>query len=186
LRGRKSRAIRYRLGVVDLTDLTKQHVRALFADSEVVAAERWLSEECADNLPGVANPTPEVLERLRFAALRFSGGRLDRLAEGIAQAKKDWRDLLMASGFAHNTRDHLRWQPRRFEPEMADRWRQGDLPAGVVFGPNAAVQLRFGLKRGYRGILVELAGVEPEARYRLALEGGEVIDAYQRALIAEP
>lgn len=169
--------------MVDLTELTKQHVRALFAEADVVAAERWLFEECADNLPGVA--TPAGLERLRLAALRFSGGRLDRLAQGVALAKKDWRDLLMAADFGHDTRAHLRWQPRRFEPEMADRWRQGDLPAGVVFGPNAAVQLRFGLKRGQRGVLVELAGVEPEARYRLALEGGEVIDAYQRALIAE-
>jgi hypothetical protein len=171
--------------MVALTDSTKQRVVALFPASEVVAAERLLVEECADNLRRVAHPTPEGLERLRFAALRFSGGRLDRLTEAVALAKKDWRDLLMASDFAHDTRAHQKWRPLRFEPEIAERWRQGDLPAGAVFGPNAAVQIRFGLRRGKRGVVVGLAGIEPEARYRVELEGGEIMEAYQRALTAD-
>jgi hypothetical protein len=171
--------------MVALTDSTKQRVAALFAASEVAAAERLLAEECADNLARVAHPTPEGLERLRYAALRFSGGRLDRLAAAVAQAKKDWRDLLMASDFAHDLRAHQKWRPLRFEPEIAERWLQGAPPAGAVFAPKAAVQIRFGLQRGKRGVVVGLAGIEPEARYRVELEGGEIMEAYQRALTAD-
>jgi hypothetical protein len=48
---------------------------------------------------------------VRFAALKLSEGRLDRLEEAIKLAQTDWRDLLVAAGFAHDVEAHLNWLP---------------------------------------------------------------------------
>jgi hypothetical protein len=50
-------------------------------------------------------------ERERFAALRLSGGKLDKLNEAVALAKSDYRDLLLAAGFAAHEEKHQRWWP---------------------------------------------------------------------------
>jgi len=83
--------------MVELSTLTKQHVTALFGSSDWAEAERLLASECGENLPLVNSPTPSGLERLRFAAIRVSGGSLPRLRDAIELAKSDWRDLLVAS-----------------------------------------------------------------------------------------
>src|SRR5262245_34140210 len=67
------------LVVVKLSPLTKQYVAALFAPTDVAEAESLLATECAENLPLVSDPTPEGLERLRFAAIRLSEGKVTRL-----------------------------------------------------------------------------------------------------------
>jgi hypothetical protein len=51
------------------------------------------------------------LERYRYAALKLSGGDLGRLRQAIELAKSDWRDLLVAAGFAENVRAHKNWNP---------------------------------------------------------------------------
>jgi hypothetical protein len=99
--------------MVKLTALTKRHVAALFAPAEVAEAEQLLACECAENLPLVADPSPEGLERLRFAAIRLSDGALPRLREAIALAKTDWRDLLVAADFADDGQAHRTRRPRR-------------------------------------------------------------------------
>src|SRR2546430_6229880 len=60
--------------MVELSTLTKQHVTTLFGSSDWAEAERLLASECGENLPLVNSPTPSGLERLRFAAIRVSGG----------------------------------------------------------------------------------------------------------------
>lgn len=50
-------------------------------------------------------------ERERFAALRLSGGNLDKLKEAIALGKADYRDLLLEAGFASHEEQHQRWWP---------------------------------------------------------------------------
>jgi hypothetical protein len=119
--------------MVELSPRTKHHVTALFGSSDCAEAERLLASECAENLPLVRNPTPSGLERLRFAAIRLSGGSLPRLRDAIELAKTDWRDLLVASDFAHDVGAPERWQPRRLEPAMVESWI-GD-EAGMAHGP---------------------------------------------------
>jgi hypothetical protein len=97
--------------MVDLSEQTRQHVAALFAPGERAEAERILAIECAENLPLIGDPSPLGLERLRFAALRLSNGRLELLREAVDLAKVDWRDLLMASGFGQDLEAHRRWRP---------------------------------------------------------------------------
>jgi hypothetical protein len=60
--------------------------------------------------------TPESLERIRFAALKQSGGTLDGLAAAIRLAKTDWRDLLVAAELADDVDAHLAWLPPARRP----------------------------------------------------------------------
>ena len=96
--------------MIDLTPATFQRVQILFpAATELVA--KLLRRECADNLPLWTPATPEGLERIRFAVLKPSGGRLDRLNSAIRLAQVDWRDALMAAGFGHSVAAHRVWMP---------------------------------------------------------------------------
>ncbi len=51
------------------------------------------------------------LERLRFAALKLGGGRLADLYDAVDLANTDWRDLLVAAGFAEDVEAHKSWFP---------------------------------------------------------------------------
>lgn len=67
-----------------------------------------LIEECGNNLPFLENQT-DVKERVRFAAVKLSEGRLDKLRQAVELAKADWRDLLMAADFGEDIYEHERW-----------------------------------------------------------------------------
>jgi hypothetical protein len=114
--------------MVGLSPLTRQQLEALFAPPDAAGAERLLASECAENLPMVGDATPSGLERLRAAALRFSDGSLIRLRQAIDLAKLDWRDLLVAAGFADDIHAHRRWQPG--DPALAtvEGSRAGEQP----------------------------------------------------------
>jgi hypothetical protein len=79
-------------------------------DSRTEVAELLL-HQCGNNLPLLEKLNEIELERFRFAALKLSGGNIDKLREAIELAKKDWRDLLMASEFATDLTAHTRWMP---------------------------------------------------------------------------
>jgi hypothetical protein len=99
--------------MVPLSDATSRRLNSVFGDPDArLAAAVLLETECADNLPLTGGPPSEsFLERVRFAALKVSAGDLEMLNYAIAQAKTDWRDLLVAAGFADNILDHERWKP---------------------------------------------------------------------------
>jgi hypothetical protein len=48
-------------------------------------------------------------ERILFAILKLSGGNMAKLEKAISLAKVDWRDLLVASGFADDAQAHYLW-----------------------------------------------------------------------------
>jgi hypothetical protein len=54
---------------------------------------------------------PNEAQRVRFAALRVSGGNLEKLAQAIELANGDYRDLLLEAGFASHHELHQRWWP---------------------------------------------------------------------------
>ncbi len=68
-----------------------------------------LVNECGQNVPFCEDSDEYRLDRLRFAALKISGGDLGRLQEAIDEAKHDWRDELLWAGFAERLDAHLRW-----------------------------------------------------------------------------
>ena len=99
-----------------LSDSTREHVDVLFSSAERAEAERLLVEECGDELLQFQGPTPTLLERVRFAALRISDGELSQLRVAIQLGQTDWRDLLVAADFADDIHAHERWKPRAPKP----------------------------------------------------------------------
>ncbi|MBL8857792.1 MAG: hypothetical protein JNL28_04710 [Planctomycetes bacterium] len=96
---------------VNLSPATAERLNLLFRGKGGDDAERLLVEDCSDRLPFLAHAGPVDLERVRFAVLKLSAGRIDRLRDAIALANTDWRDVLMAAGFGEDTEAHLRWHP---------------------------------------------------------------------------
>jgi hypothetical protein len=70
-----------------LTPKTEKRLSLLFAPADQKRAGTILVEECGTNIPGWNAPGPE---RLRFAVLKLSDGKLDRLEAAIHNAKRDF------------------------------------------------------------------------------------------------
>jgi hypothetical protein len=68
-----------------------------------------LVDECGTNLPLMDDP--ELVDRIRVAAIKMSDGDMAKLREAVEVAKVDWRDLLVAAGFGHDAHAHRRWEP---------------------------------------------------------------------------
>jgi hypothetical protein len=90
---------------------TQRRIDLLFAPTlrgEVVAL---LAGECGRNLPLSSDGSGAAIERIQFAALKQSGGDMDALVRAIELAQTDWRDLLVAAGFAVDVHAHEHWLP---------------------------------------------------------------------------
>lgn len=96
---------------VALSPETRRRLDALFRGAERTEAAGLLVDQCADNLPLWVNATPSGLERVRFAALKLSGGDLAELRRAVRMAQIDWRDVLVAAGFGNDPRAHEAWFP---------------------------------------------------------------------------
>jgi hypothetical protein len=90
---------------------TRRRIHVLFGPEDHVAVEALLEEQCSNDLPFLEALDARGLERFQFAALKLSGGEIEGLLDAIALAQTDWRDLLVAAGFADDTTAHLRWFP---------------------------------------------------------------------------
>jgi hypothetical protein len=167
--------------MVELTDRTRRAMAALFPQHEVAKAEDLLIERCGKSLPGMS-ASAAALERVRLAALRVSGGHLNRLHDAVALAQIDWRDLLVAAGFADDVHAHEAWRPRHLDVATIELWMGGELPYGVEFSPSDSVEIAFGPLQGQRGAIITLTALEPEPLYLLELGTGEEVERYQRVL----
>jgi hypothetical protein len=168
--------------MVPLSEPTRVRILALFSGSDAARAGSILVEDCGDNLPLLAMSTSEGLERIRFAAIRLSGGRLDDLRKAVALANVDWRDLLVSAGFERDPEAHLRWQPLRFDADLSRRWMAGENLPGVTFTLHQPVSIATGLSSLKSGSVIFLLGLEPEPKYLVELGSGEDIEVFQRSL----
>ncbi len=162
--------------MVPLTDRTLAIIAQLFSPAERSAAAELLATECADRLPLYRPVTPEGLERVQFAALRLSGGRLTQLRAAVDLAREDWRDLLVAAGFAHEVQAHLRWVPIAYPVGTQEAWRRGEQIAGVGFGRQASVRIATGWARGEPGRVEDLLRLDPEPTYAVAIGDGRTLE----------
>ena len=80
-----------------LSPETVRRVDILFSPENRDRAKALLYEQCGNNLPFLENAGMHELERFRFAALKFSDGKLSQLERAVKLAQVDWRDLLMAN-----------------------------------------------------------------------------------------
>jgi hypothetical protein len=101
-----------KIGVVQLSAETTSRLEILFRPEDRAEVIRLLVEKCGDNLPWYEQATPESLDRPRFAALKLSEGNLSRLRDAVRLANIDWRDLLVAAGFANDPKAHEHWIPK--------------------------------------------------------------------------
>ncbi len=96
-----------------MSEATALRVMALFSGDAARAAEQLLVHQCGSNLPYCEDTDAAGMERIRFAALKASGGDLAKLRTAIELGKIDWRDLLVEAGFADDPQEHERWDPGR-------------------------------------------------------------------------
>ena len=90
---------------------TRERVSALFSEEDhdrIVAA---LEERCGINLPLSERFDEDSFRRVRYAVLKLSKGTMHELERAIDLANLDWRDLLVAAGFADDVRAHSSWHP---------------------------------------------------------------------------
>jgi hypothetical protein len=97
--------------VIEVNNDTKLRIHALFPESEWESVERMLVTKCGDNLSLVDSTRIELAERIRFAVLKLSEGRVSELEQQIALAAVDWRDTLVAAEFGHSMTAHKSWMP---------------------------------------------------------------------------
>ena len=74
--------------VAALSEATWEKVRALFPPTQHDEVAAILQNQCGNNLPFLGKETPEGLERFRFAALKLSRGRINKLADAVRLANK--------------------------------------------------------------------------------------------------
>ena len=108
-----------------LTEDTLARIRVLFPPEQQQYVASILEEECGNNLPFRENATPETAERIRFAVLKLSEGKLEKFIKSVVIAKRDWRDALVWSGFGNNLEAHKQWFPT--PPNTPNRSEDGEL-----------------------------------------------------------
>lgn len=97
----------------EISHETAWRIARLFPPADRAAVSALLVEHCGRDIPLWDNYTAKGLERIRFAALKLSGGDYAKLKEAVELAKVDWRDVLVAAGFGHDPLEHQRWRPTR-------------------------------------------------------------------------
>ena len=88
---------------------TTRCIAALFPAAQRAEVAGLLAAKCGRTLPFADTLGAAGIERVRFAALKISGGSLDRLWAAVELAQQDWRDALVGAGFADDPRAHLAW-----------------------------------------------------------------------------
>ncbi len=168
--------------MIELSPAARQRIQAVFREEDVAHAERMLTQ-CTDDPLLISDVMRQSVDRIVFAMIRLTGGRLDRLEnEAIPLFRQDWRDLLVAADFAEDVHAHETWQPRRFDATVDAAWMAGHLPDGVAFALGAGVEVVAGMQRGQAGAVIALLGLEPEPRYLVELGSGNESEEFQRVL----
>ena len=88
---------------------TLAKLEQLFPKEQRTAAAALLETHCGTGPPLVTAQGLEGIERIRCAVLKISEGSLEKLHAAVQHANNDWRDVLVAAGFANNVLAHLSW-----------------------------------------------------------------------------
>jgi len=95
-----------------LTSGLRQRIAMMFRPDEIELAASLLADGCGPKLTRY----PDLLERIRCAVLKLSRGDLNELRRAIKLAQHDWRDALVAAGFADSIKAHESWWPDGSQP----------------------------------------------------------------------
>lgn len=97
--------------MLPLSNETLERIRSLFPKSVWARVVKMMEDECGNNLPFCEDSDEFSIERIRFAALKLSEGTIEGLVDAVVLAQTDWRDLLVAAGFADDINIHKDWRP---------------------------------------------------------------------------
>jgi len=92
-----------------LTSGLTQRIAMMFAPHDIELVSSLLTEECSSKLTRF----PVLLDRIRYAVLKLSGGDLNELRKAIRIAQQDWRDALVWAGFGQSLTAHESWWPEK-------------------------------------------------------------------------
>ncbi len=94
-----------------LSEECEKRVELLFEPAHRETVRTSLVRDCGNNLWPDANAAD--MDRLRFAVLKLSRGRLDRFNRAVEAERTDWRDVLWWAGFGNRPEKHKSWLPKR-------------------------------------------------------------------------
>ena len=94
--------------MLDISPATAKLIERLFPPEQRDDVRDLLARECGDNLPLTGPPTSARTHE-RFAALKLSEGKLEKLRDIVNHAKIDWRDVLVWAGFGNSLTAHEEW-----------------------------------------------------------------------------
>ena len=92
-----------------LTSGLTQRIAMMFAPGDIELVSSLLTDECSSKLTRF----PVLLDRIRYAVLKLSGGDLNELRKAIRVAQQDWRNALVFAGFAQSLDAHKSWWPEK-------------------------------------------------------------------------
>jgi len=129
---------------IALSDAAEQRLQLVFAPEKRREARRMLVDDCGAGIEPWGTD-PSAYDRLRFAAMKASFGRIEGLRRAIALAQTDWRDLFVEAGFAHDAQAHEQWlvpgsdaalrAERRWQPRDPLAGSALPLVPGIVIAP---------------------------------------------------
>ncbi|MEM7067182.1 MAG: hypothetical protein AAF572_28960 [Cyanobacteria bacterium P01_B01_bin.77] len=144
----------------------QQALSILFYPDEYESAVSMLDDLQIDRRP--ASPY------LKLAAVRCSGGSLERLKSAIEMGNRDFRDLVMSARFCEGTNAHLKWVPRPFHKRDAEHWLAGGQIEDVNFGPNEDAWFLTTIRRKKKDAkIISLYALEPTVIYLVRYLSGK-------------
>ena len=96
--------------MLQLTEDTKNVVELLFPSDQAEEMKKRLQDELSNGLVFAAYSTAESRERIWLAVVKSCKETLNPWNTWFELAKTDWRDLLMAADFGHDTTAHIKWK----------------------------------------------------------------------------
>ena len=96
---------------VQLSPETEKRIALLFPPDEQERVRASLEDVASHCIRAPYERSEREVERILFAVLKLSEGKLDKLGTAIKEAIKDYRDVLVWAGFASDIQAHKKWLP---------------------------------------------------------------------------
>lgn len=92
---------------------TEKRIDLLFPPDKQNQVQILLWELCEDQLTYLHHWDESAWDRITFSILKLSDGDFEKFKNALRLAATDYRDLLVASGFANDIKAHQSWLPVR-------------------------------------------------------------------------
>lgn len=94
---------------IPLSQRCRRVAELLFSEPHLSQITNRLLSEASENIPFHANSNSTEMDRIRFAIMKLLSAPNSDEDSIFDLAKRDWRDLFMAAGFAYSADEHESW-----------------------------------------------------------------------------